>query len=40
VGWDEPEVEAFATPQEAKEGYATRRQALAEKGFNYSDMDL
>ncbi len=40
VEWDEPEIEAFATPQEAKERYATRRQALAEKGFIYSDIDL
>jgi hypothetical protein len=40
VEWDAPEIEAFATPQEAKERYATRRQTLVEKGFIYSDMDL
>ena len=40
VEWDEPEIGAFGTLQEAKERYATRRQALAEKGFIYSDMDL
>jgi hypothetical protein len=38
--WDEPEIEAFVTLHEAKERYAARRQALAEKGFTYSDMDL
>lgn len=40
VEWDEPEIGAFGTLQEAKERYATRRQTLAEKGFIYSDMDL
>ena len=40
VEWDEPEIGAFATLQEAKERYAARRQTLAEKGFIYSDMDL
>jgi hypothetical protein len=40
VEWNEPEIGTFATHEEAKEWYATRRQALAEKGFIYSDMDL
>jgi hypothetical protein len=30
----------FLTLKEAKEHYAERRGALAEKGFIYSDMDL
>jgi hypothetical protein len=38
--WDEPEIGAFATLQEAKEQYAAWKLTLAEKGFIYSDMDL
>jgi hypothetical protein len=37
---DEVSVEAFATLKEAKERYAERRLALAQKGFTDSDMDL
>jgi hypothetical protein len=40
VEWDDPEIGAFGTLQEAKERYATRGQTLAEKGFIYSHMDL
>jgi hypothetical protein len=40
VEWGEAEIGTFATHEEAKEWYATRRQALAERGFIYPDMDL
>jgi hypothetical protein len=40
VQWDEPEIGAFVTLQEAKEQYAARRLALGERGFIYSDMDI
>ena len=40
VEWDEPQIEAFATHQEAKERYAARRLLLAQRGFIYSDMDF
>ena len=40
VVWDEAETEVLPTLEEAKWRYAKRRQALNEKGFIYSDMDL
>ena len=40
IVWDQEQVQAFVTHQEAKECYSTLRLALAKKGFIYSDMDL
>jgi hypothetical protein len=40
VEWDEPQIEALATHQEAKERYAARRLLLAQRGFIYSDRDI
>ncbi|HUY85702.1 MAG TPA: hypothetical protein VMU77_01205, partial [Acidimicrobiales bacterium] len=40
VMWDSPESEWWSTIEKAKERYDTRRQALAELGFVYSDMDF
>jgi hypothetical protein len=37
--WDQEEIECFWILDEAKERYEQRRQALAEKGFIYSDVD-
>ena len=37
--WDGEEIEYFWILAQAKERYAERRRALAEKGFIYSDMD-
>jgi hypothetical protein len=39
IMWDQEEVEYFWILAQAKERYAERRRALAEKGFIYSDMD-
>ncbi|MGC1421531.1 MAG: hypothetical protein WA354_02885 [Terracidiphilus sp.] len=38
--WDEIETERFATHDKARERYAARRLALADKGFVVSDMDF
>jgi hypothetical protein len=38
--WDDEQVQAFATHQEAKERYEAQRRALADKGFIHSDMDF
>jgi len=40
IVWDEEQVQAFMTHQEAKQQYAARRVALVQKGYIYSDMDL
>ena len=40
VVWDDEQVEAFATHQEAKERYEARRLVVVDKGFIYSDMDF
>jgi len=40
VIWNNEEVEYFWILNEAKQQYAVRKQALAQKGFIYSDMDL
>jgi hypothetical protein len=40
IMWDQEELEHFWILAEAKERYAVRRLALAEKGFIYSNMDL
>jgi hypothetical protein len=39
IVWDEAEHERCYTYAHAEKRYAARRQALAEKGFIYSDMD-
>ena len=39
IAWDAPEVWVFKTIQEAKSRYQDLRNALAESGFIYSDMD-
>ena len=39
IMWDQEEVEYFWILDRAKQRYAERRRALAEKGFIYSDMD-
>ena len=39
VMWDEPETERCFTYEHAKKQYETRRLALTEMGFIYSDMD-
>lgn len=39
IMWDEPESEQCYTYAHAQKVYAARRQALAQKGFIYSDMD-
>jgi NADPH-dependent ferric siderophore reductase len=38
--WDQQEMDHFWILGEAKEHYAARRFALAEKGFICSDMEL
>jgi hypothetical protein len=40
IMWDQEEVDYFWILNEAKQRYAERKRALAEKGFIYSDMDL
>jgi len=40
VMWDQEEVDHFWIFAEAKNRYAERRLALAERGFIYSDMDI
>jgi predicted nucleic acid-binding protein len=40
IMWDQEEIDVFWTRTEAEQRYAERRQALAERGFIYSDMDL
>ena len=40
IMWDQEEVEYFWILDRAKQRYAERRRALAEKGFIYSDMDI
>jgi hypothetical protein len=39
IMWDGEEVEYFWILAQARERYAERRRALAEKGFIYSTMD-
>ena len=39
IMWDQEEVEYFWILDRAKQRYAERRRALAEKGFIYSDLD-
>ena len=38
--WDQEENELFWVLAEAKRRYAERRQALSERGFVYSDMEM
>ena len=40
IAWDAPDVWVFETTQEAQARYQKLRNALAESGFIYSDMDL
>jgi hypothetical protein len=40
IVWDQEQVQAFVSHQEAKEQYAARRLILAKQGFIYSDMDI
>lgn len=40
IVWEKEQIQIFTMHQQAKDDYATRRFALAEKGFIYSDMDL
>jgi hypothetical protein len=38
--WDTEEADYFSVLNEAKQRYAERRLALAQRGYIYSDMDL
>jgi hypothetical protein len=40
VIWEGEELDHFWILEEARKRYAERRKALAEKGFNYSDMNM
>ena len=40
VMWDQEEVDHFGILAQAKQRYAERRVALAQRGFKFSDMDL
>jgi hypothetical protein len=40
IMWDREETDHFWILNEAKQRYAQRRLALAQRGFVYSDMDL
>ena len=40
ISWDDPQIAAFSTPQEAEKQYAEQRHILVGKGFISSDMDL